>query len=139
MYGSSFWINKLREKGVKITPQRQIIIDAFLSSKDKHLSAEDIYAEIIKTFPGLSLDTVYRNLAIMKETGILVELKLGERRLRYEMNSNTHHHHLICTRCGLAQEIDYCPLEYLDSKLLKGFKIKDHSFKIFGLCEKCLE
>lgn len=139
MNDSGCFINKLRDKGLKITPQRQAIINTFLNSHDKHLSAEDIHVEIVKIFPGLSLDTVYRNLSVMKELGILSELKLGERKLRYEMNTHSHHHHLICVKCGDAQEIEYCPLSSLDQSKLKNFKIKGHSFEIFGLCEKCMD
>ncbi|ABO51150.1 ferric uptake regulator, Fur family [Desulforamulus reducens MI-1] len=131
------YIQQLKEKGVKVTPQRQAILKAFLDTENKHPSAEEIHLEVIQSFPGVSLDTVYRNLNMLKQLGILRELNLGERRVRYEMGSDSHHHHLICTQCGAAEEIHYCPLQFLELDKKNKFKIQSHHFEIFGLCEKC--
>ncbi|GAB6179855.1 transcriptional regulator ZurR [Desulfotomaculum defluvii] len=130
-------IQQLKEKGIKVTPQRQAILSSFLGTTNKHRSAEDIHLEIVKSFPTISLDTVYRNLGMLRDLGILRELNLGERRVHYELTSHSHHHHLICTRCGDAQEIQYCPLQFLEQDKVNKFKIQSHSFEIFGLCEKC--
>lgn len=133
------FVYKLQSKGFKITPQRQELIRVFLQSSDKHLSAEDVHLEIVKVFPNMSLDTVYRNLSIMQKLGILTELNFGERKSLFEINNSQHHHHLICTKCGVSQEINFCPLEFLDSQITDNFKIQRHCFEIFGLCANCME
>lgn len=132
-------VQQLKEKGVKVTPQRQAILSSFLGPENKHLSAEDIHLAIVKNYPAISLDTVYRNLGMLRDIGILRELNLGERRVHYELTSHSHHHHLICTKCGDAQELHYCPLKFLDQAQVNNFKIQSHSFEIFGLCEKCIK
>ncbi|MDO7788755.1 Fur family transcriptional regulator [Desulforamulus aquiferis] len=134
-----FFIKQLQEKGLKITPQRQEIIRVFLESKNNHLSAEDVHNQIAEKFPSMSLDTVYRNLSVMQQLGILTELNFGERKNLFEINSSQHHHHLVCTKCGVSEEIDFCPLEFLDADKVKNFKVKKHSFEIFGICANCME
>jgi len=131
------YIDKLQSKGLKITPQRQEIIRVFLESKENHLSAEDVHKEIIKKFPSMSLDTVYRNIGMMQELGILTELNFGDRKSLFEINKADHHHHLICMKCGSSQEIDFCPLEHLDTSKMKNFTVQKHNFEIFGICYEC--
>lgn len=135
----SFFISQLQAKGLKITPQRQEIIRVFLESLDNHLSAEEVYNRIAEKFPSMSLDTVYRNLSVMQELGILTELNFGERKNLFEINKSTHHHHLVCTKCGGSEEIDFCPLDFLDNIKVKNFKVQKHSFEIFGICANCEE
>ena len=141
MTGEMYFLNQLQAKGYKITPQRQELLRTFLESQEKHLSAEDVYNQIVKKFPSMSLDTVYRNLAVLQELGILTELNFGDRKNLFEMNKtgHHHHHHLICTKCGESQEIDFCPLKFLDQKAVKNFKMEKHSFEIFGICANCME
>lgn len=134
-----FYIDQLQAKGLKITPQRQEILKAFLESENKHLSAEEVHGKITKIFPSMSLDTVYRNLSLLQGLGILTELNFGDRKSLFEINQANHHHHLICTKCGDSQEIDFCPLEFIDSKRISNFKIQKHSFEIFGICANCMK
>ncbi|AEF93678.1 ferric uptake regulator, Fur family [Desulfotomaculum nigrificans CO-1-SRB] len=135
----AYFIDQLQAKGLKVTPQRQEILRVFLESKKSHLSAEDIHTKIIQKFPSMSLDTVYRNLSVMREIGILTELNFGDRKNLFEINTSGHHHHLICIKCGCSQEIDFCPLDFLDQRQIKNFKVQKHSFEIFGLCNNCHE
>lgn len=131
------FIEQLQANGLKITPQRQEILRVFLESKESHLSAEDVHQKIAAKFPSMSLDTVYRNLSVMLELGILTELNFGERKNLFEINNSGHHHHLICTKCGGSEEIDFCPLDFLDQNKVKNFKVQKHSFEIFGICANC--
>ena len=86
MTGEMYFLNQLQAKGYKITPQRQELLRTFLESQEKHLSAEDVYNQIVKKFPSMSLDTVYRNLTVLQELGILTELNFGDRKNLFEMN-----------------------------------------------------
>lgn len=135
----NYFIEQLQAKGIKITPQRQEILHVFLSEENLHLSAEEVHSRITAKYPSMSLDTVYRNLAMLQEQGILTELNFGERKSLFEINNSEHHHHLVCTKCGGSQEIDFCPLDFMDRKKIKNFKIEKHSFEIFGICANCME
>lgn len=134
-----YYIDKLQAKGLKITPQRQEILKVFLESDNNHLSAEEVHGKITEKFPSMSLDTVYRTLGLFQGLGILTELNFGDRKSLFEINNSNHHHHLICTKCGLSQEIDFCPLEFIDGKRIANFKIQKHIFEIFGICANCKE
>ncbi|MFZ5632630.1 MAG: Fur family transcriptional regulator [Bacillota bacterium] len=132
-------LERLKSGGYRITPQRQEIIKCF-GPGGKHYSAEEVHRKVRRKFPNISLDTVYRNLNTLKELGILQALNFEDGRSRYELaRENTHHHHLICLKCGGSQELDFCPLNFLDSTLLKNkkFKVERHSFEIYGYCSSC--
>lgn len=131
-------IKKLKAVGLKITPQRQEILNILL--REKHKSAEEIYKEISLKFPNISLDTVYRNLNKLKDLGLLINVHSSDNKQRYELcNKNEHHHHLICLGCGKEEELDFCPLCFIDQKEIenKNFTIKSHQFELFGYCSKC--
>ncbi|MEW6697635.1 MAG: Fur family transcriptional regulator [Bacillota bacterium] len=134
-----YYINKLQAQGLKITPQRQEILQVFIESSNPHLSAEEVHSKITEKYPGMSLDTVYRNLSLLLSLGILTELNFGDRKSLFELNNTEHHHHLICTKCGSSQEIDFCPLKFMDDRKVKDFKVMKHSFEIFGICANCME
>ncbi|PHJ39594.1 Fur family transcriptional regulator [Desulforamulus profundi] len=134
-----YYINKLQAKGLKITSQRQEILRVFLESSNHHLSAEEVHGKITEKYPGMSLDTVYRNLSLLLNLGILTELNFGDRKSLFELNNTEHHHHLICTKCGSSQEINFCPLKFMDSQQVENFKIEKHSFEIFGICANCMK
>lgn len=132
-------VERLKKGGYRITPQRQEIINCF-GSGGKHYSAEEIHQEIKNKFPNVSLDTVYRNLNTMRELGIIEALNFEDGKCRYELaGENSHHHHLICIRCGMSEELDFCPLKFLDSSLLrdKKFTVERHSFELYGYCSSC--
>lgn len=132
-------IDRLKSGGFRITPQRQEIIRCF-GSGGKHYSAEEVHRKVRRRFPNISLDTVYRNLNTLMELGILEALNFEDGKSRYELaRENTHHHHLVCLKCGVSQELDFCPLRFLDSTLLRerNFKVERHSFEIYGYCSSC--
>jgi len=132
-------IERLKKCGYRITPQRQEIFDCFKSG-GSHYSAEEVHRKVRGSFPNISLDTVYRNLNTLKELGILEVLNFDDGRSRYELaRENRHHHHLICLKCGGSQELDFCPLRFIDSTLLreKDFQVERHSFEIYGYCSNC--
>jgi Fur family ferric uptake transcriptional regulator len=135
-------INKLRNKGFRITPQREKILEIFLYLPEGyHLSAEDLQVILFQNSVKISLATLYRTLKLLVTNGFLRELDFGEDHKHYEYSSsNTPHHHLICLNCGLT-------VEFNDNKLMKCakeaairqdcFQVLDYQFKIFGLCINC--
>lgn len=132
-------ISKLRENGYKITPQRQEIISV-LMRENKHLTVEDIHARISHRYPNLSLDTVYRNVGVLTHLKVLARADFGDGKARYKLvDRDGHKHHLICLGCGSSEEVDFCPLDYLDGQAIqeKKFDVKRHSFEIYGYCQAC--
>ena len=126
----------LKDNGFKKTDKRELILNMF-EETDKYLTAKDLLSVLKKDFPGMSFDTIYRNLSTFVELGILEETELnGERNFRMQCESDHHHHHFICRECGNVKEIPICPMEMLNEKL-QGFTIEAHKFEIYGKCLDC--
>lgn len=133
---------KIRERKYKFTMQRQIILQAFLDSKENHLSAEDVFAFIHDSNPDIGLATVYRSLELFTSLELLKKLDFGDGRSRYELNDHNlahSHHHLICLGCGKVVEFSYNFIDEVKRKLKKenAFTIVDYQLKFYGYCADC--
>lgn len=131
-------IGRLKEKGVKLTPQRQEVIRVLLEGE--HMSADDILRQVKERYAGVSFDTIYRTLNLFKELKLVNELDFMDGCRRYEINhEGQHHHHLVCLKCGRAQELPFCPADCLARVQIHSpeFKICGHMFKIYGYCQSC--
>ena len=128
----------LREKGYKITPQRRAVIQA-LAACGKFSTAQQVMAGVKKTQPDVSLDTIYRNLTLLAELGIVHEIHRHTGDLYELVVPGDHHHHFVCTQCGQAECIDFCPLAsvYTEAAERSEFMITGHIFEIYGLCKNC--
>lgn len=145
---STWWAGKFRNRGFKITSQREAVLEV-LSNTDQHLSTEEVYFQLHQKCPGIGLATVYRTLELLVKLGIVQKFDFGDGRARYEILSDSkeedHHHHLICKKCGTI--IDYKDFISDEIELLnkteKGlsekynFEITDHVIHFYGICEKC--
>ncbi|MER1999926.1 MAG: Fur family transcriptional regulator, partial [Lysinibacillus sp.] len=100
----------LKDNGYKKTDKRELILSMFGKS-NKYLTARDLLAVLKPRYPGMSFDTIYRNLATFVELGILEETEMnGERKVRMHCESDHHHHHFICLDCGDVKELAICPM-----------------------------
>ncbi len=138
MQESSGIVNRLSEKGYRLTPQRLMILSAIESSHD-HISAEEIYTQVAGRYPHVNISTVYRTLELLKRLGMVYEINLGEGRIRYHAEKRGHHHHLVCQNCGAVIDIDEAKMSSLKDALFKdyGFKAELRHVAIFGLCKDC--
>ena len=131
-------VSLLAANNYKLTPQRREIISILIKAKT-HLSAKQIFDRLLIKYPNASFDTVYRNLALLRELHTVNELDFQDGRSRYELNrQHGHHHHMICLKCGGAWEVPECPFKQLDSGAIpRNFKVTTHRFEIFGYCQNC--
>lgn len=128
----------LNNKGYKNTPQRRAIIQSLLAL-DKRPTAKEIYVEVQEAFPEISLDTIYRNLDILVDIGVVDQLNLRSKESnRFEL-SVQHHHHMVCLQCGETICLDYCPFNNcsLTQAEANEFKVVGHAFEIYGYCSSC--
>ncbi len=131
-------VRKLTDKGYRLTPQRLMIVSA-IENSDGHVSAEEIYAQVVAKYPHVNISTVYRTLELLKQLGLVTETDFGEGRVRYHPAEKGHHHHLVCTECGAVIDLDESSLSSLKSMLLREYKFSADlkHLAIFGRCAKC--
>ncbi len=133
---------KLKVKGLKLTPQRRATLEVLFNNQGQHLNTEEIYAIVKEKCPEIGLATVYRTLQLLDEMGLISKLNLDDGCSRYEFNNHDEdhqHHHLICQSCGAVIEVELDLLDQLEEAIEKEyrFRIKDHKVKFFGICSNC--
>ncbi|MFC1976947.1 Fur family transcriptional regulator [Chloroflexota bacterium] len=130
--------SRLSAQGYRLTPQRIMILSA-IDNSDDHISAEEIYAQIIAKYPNVNISTVYRTLELLKRLGLVTETDLGEGRVKYHPAMKGHHHHLVCQECGAIIDLDEPLLASLRNTLLREYNfVSDlRHLAILGRCLKC--
>jgi Fur family peroxide stress response transcriptional regulator len=128
-------ISTLRQKGLKVTPQRIAVYEAVVNLKN-HPTAEQIIEYIKKNHPNISVATVYKVLEFLIENGLIQKVKNEEDIMRYDALTKKHHH-LYCTESNRIEdyedpELDRLIEEYFSRKKIKGFKVKDITLQITG-------
>lgn len=135
----------LKEKGLKVTNQRLMVLEALAACPDKHLTAEEIYEMVKADYPEIGLATVYRTIQLLLELHLIDRINLDDGFVRYEIGNvgmgttKHHHHHLICRNCGRVISFKDDLLEELEEKITKttGFHVMDHEVKLYGRCSEC--
>jgi len=130
-------INTLKNKGLKLTPQRRLIINA-IHDTEAHLTAEEIIAHVQAKMPEVHKSTIYRTLELLEGAGCVFKSELGGHCI-YHHAEEGHHHHLVCSRCGKTTECDeglFTPVEKsLEEKY--SFRVDFKHLIMSGLCEEC--
>lgn len=129
-------IETLKRNGYKYTDKREQILSIF-ANENRYLPAKDVHVLLKESYPTISYDTIYRNLYTFVGLDVLEETELnGEKMFRFGCVHEGHHHHFICTTCGMTKNIEMCPMNFFEEQLT-GCEIDSHRFEIFGKCEKC--
>lgn len=130
-------VQQLRESGVRITPQRQAVL-AYLIERDSHPTADEIYKALSPQFPSMSVATVYNNLKVFKESGLVQELTYGDASSRFDFHTH-HHYHIICSKCGKITDFQYPGLDEVENvaEHISRFQVTHHRMEIYGVCPKC--
>lgn len=133
------YAERIHEKGCRLTPQRQIILDT-LCSMGSHATASDIYDQVHGRTPAINRATVYRTLSFFCELKVLVSGEIGGQTV-YEIATPTPHHHLVCHECGHSETL----ADYHFTQLIQHL-VEEHQFQpeishltISGLCRQCQE
>jgi len=128
----------LLENGHRLTPQRMLVIEV-LHNADKHISAEEIYAQLHSRYPYANISTVYRTLELLKKLELVTETNFGEGRVRYHVAEKGHHHHLICNSCGKIIDLEESALYPLKDMLLQryDFDADLRHLAVSGECRRC--
>ena len=123
--------------GMAVTHQRQVVYEAVIAAHG-HYSPEQIYASVRKRIPSISLATVYNNLRLFVEHGLLREVTPHASTLRVDGNLEPHHH-LVCSHCKSVQDIegDFIDLKRISRQVPAGFDLTHPVVEVFGLCSRC--
>lgn len=124
---------------MRSTRQRSYIIEV-LRATVSHPTAAWIFERVKEKCPNISLGTVYRNLNILKETGVIREIKFGKNTARYDGNVELHHH-IVCLECGKLEDV-VCAVDpdmLRDVEKAKSYKIAGYQMEFKGICPACQE
>ena len=137
----------LKEKGLKVTNQRLLVLEVLACHRDRHMTVEDIYDLVKEDYPDIGLATIYRTVQLLLEMQLVDRISLDDGCVRYVIGEGTsaekkhHHHHLICRTCGNVQPFKDDWLDRLESHIEEetGFYVLDHELKFYGKCRECLK
>lgn len=128
----------IRGRGYHLTRQRRLVFE-ILDESQEHLDADTLYARARARDPKISLATVYRSLAMLKETGLVVENRLGENHGHFETMQESPHFHFTCQKCGRVLELPAGPVLEAIQKVcsLHHLRVDEVSLHLNGLCPDC--
>ncbi|MBE0585895.1 MAG: transcriptional repressor [Desulfofustis sp.] len=122
---------------MRLTAQRQIILEE-LGKVTSHPTANEVYDMVRKRLPRIGLGTVYRNLELMAESGLILKLEVGGTQKRFDATTNLHYH-VRCSECGRVDDIELPVQAKLDRLAAKAcdYQILGHHIEFSGICPNC--
>lgn len=131
------WRATLREKGYRLTPQRELVLAAVVDLG--HATPEQVCAQVQRTASGVNISTVYRTLELLEELGLVRHAHLGHGAPSYHPAGHVQHIHLVCRDCGGVTEVEASVAEALGARLRAeaDFAIDLEHFAIYGRCAAC--
>ncbi len=128
----------LKTAGLKATLPRLKIINLFEQSSVRHLTAEDVYKQLLAEGLDVGLATVYRVLTQFEQAGLLVRHHFETGKAVFELNQGGHHDHLVCLQCGRVEEFFDAEIEKRQTKIARdrGFEIHEHALYLYAECVK---
>ncbi|KVO66004.1 Fur family transcriptional regulator [Burkholderia ubonensis] len=131
----------LKNIGLKATLPRLKILEIFQQSPVRHLTAEDVYRNLLNEQLDIGLATVYRVLTQFEQAGLLTRSNFESGKAVFELNEGSHHDHLVCLDCGRVEEFFDAEIESRQQSIARerGFKLQEHSLAMYGSCtnENC--
>jgi len=129
---------ELKSMGLKATLPRLKILEIFQNGKQRHMSAEDVYRELLAENQEIGLATVYRVLTQFEQAGLLKRSNFESGKAVFELEQGQHHDHLVCLQCGRVEEFYDAEIEKRQQEIAKerGFSLQDHALSLYGNCIK---
>ena len=131
------WQGQLRAKGYRLTPQRQLVLEAIASLG--HATPEEICSRVREVASGINISTVYRTLDLLEELALVTHTHLGHGAPTYHVADDAEHVHLVCRECGGIAEVSPDVVAATVDRLAAehGFAADVHHFAVFGRCAAC--
>ncbi|MEZ5728730.1 MAG: ferric iron uptake transcriptional regulator [Burkholderiaceae bacterium] len=128
----------LKSMGLKATLPRLKILQVFQSGSQRHMSAEDVYRELLAEGQDVGLATVYRVLTQFEQAGILKRSNFESGKAVFELDEGEHHDHLVCLQCGRVEEFYDAEIEMRQRRIAadRGFELRDHALALYANCTK---
>ena len=126
----------LRSNGLKVTLPRLKVLEIFEKSEKRHLTAEEVFKDLLACEAEIGLATVYRILMQFVEAGMLHKSTFDAGKAVFELNRGHHHDHLVCVCCGKVEEFFDEAIEIRQQEIARqhGFRLVDHAMALYGLC-----
>ena len=128
----------LKSSGLKATLPRLKILEIFQNSSVRHMSAEDVYKQLLAENLDVGLATVYRVLTQFEQAGLLSRNHFESGKAVFELDQGSHHDHLVCLDCGRVEEFFDEEIEKRQQRIAaeRGFKLTEHALSLYGNCTK---
>jgi len=131
-------IKMIKERGMRITPQRAIILEAVESLRG-HITVEDVFQRVQTVNAYISLATVYRTLEMLRDMNLITQTNFGQSQAHFALKDHGSHHHLVCLNCHQLEEFsddifDPIRVSLEDSY---GFEVYTEHMSLFGICQNC--
>jgi len=129
--------NELKKAGLKTTVPRLKILGILEESNVRHMTAEDVYKELLEAGEDIGLATVYRVLTQFETAGLVIRHNFEGGRSVFELDDEGHHDHIVCVECGRVFEFYDKTIEERQRKVAEnaGFVLQDHSLHMYGVCQ----
>ncbi|MFZ0488041.1 MAG: ferric iron uptake transcriptional regulator [Arenicellales bacterium] len=129
--------NELKKAGLKTTVPRLRILGILEQAKVRHMTAEDVYKELLDAGEDIGLATVYRVLTQFENAGLVIRHNFEGGRSVFELDDEGHHDHMVCMECGRVFEFYDKTIEDRQRKVAEnaGFILEDHSLHMYGVCQ----
>jgi Fur family ferric uptake transcriptional regulator len=131
-------IDDLKNTGLKATVPRLKILEVFQRGVQRHMTAEDVFRQLLQNGADIGLATVYRVLTQFEQAGILHRNHFESGKAVYELNEGQHHDHMVCLDCGRVEEFYDPEIEARQQAVAqaKGFEIADHALSLYAHCTR---
>ena len=131
-------IDDLKSSGLKATGPRLKILEVFQRGVQRHMTAEDVFRQLLQEGADIGLATVYRVLTQFEQAGLLHRNHFESGKAVYELNEGQHHDHLVCLDCGRVEEFYDAEIERRQQKIAseRGFKISEHALYLYADCTR---
>jgi Fur family ferric uptake transcriptional regulator len=135
--GSSSLADELRSRGLRLTAQRQLVLEAVHALG--HATPDQVHAQVAKTAAGVNITTIYRTLELLEELGLITHAHLSHGAPTYHAVGEDQHVHLVCRACGAVGEVSSDLLLPIAETLReeRAFRVDIGHVALFGLCREC--